>query len=516
MRSIIWLCVGILIGAAGLGAVWAGPGSEGSSSEGDVDVRLSATRLADGRVEVGLQQRGDDGAWAETQKPRYRFLAPDAEIGAPRYSEALVVDVVTRREQVAAAYADALYVAGRDGADLFASILSASTEDEPALPAFLCVEDQNDPGIEPLCDGLASNYDGEFVRVASADYGQLRARLDALFNETDAVGGALATSVPAAVQLRQAMRAAGVYVPSGYLLELIDPQLPAPAAWYCVISHGPPGDLFWALSAETSAAAAGALDIDIRSESHGAAADQADAIRRCVADGAAAIATTLAEPEVLQPAVAEAIAAGIPVVSYNSGAEAAADLGAALHISLDDREAGRLAGDAFNERGVSGHLLCIVHEPDNSGLIERCDGLAERFEGTVERWTPNAEAGVVGQLQARLSAGDVDAAMALSTSMGNALSLLLQATESELPAATFGWCLCFVEQVAEGGLLFAILDHPELQSYLATVAAFIVERLRIDPATYFNRASLLITPTIADAALMREMLNALTPTSGQP
>ncbi|MXV79711.1 MAG: substrate-binding domain-containing protein [Chloroflexi bacterium] len=511
MRSITWLGLGILIGALALGAVWAG-----RAGEGEADVRISVTRLNDGRVEVGLQQRGADGAWGETWNPRHRFLSADAEIGKPRFSEAIGVDAPTRREQVANEYATYLFSSGEGAADLFASILGRMAGDGDALPDILCVEDRNDAGIERLCDGLVSRYPGVVERVVGTDYQQLRAQLDTRLTESGNVGGALSSSIPAALQTQQALRAAGVEGPAAYWLELIDPHLAAADNFYCVISHGPPGDFFWGLSAESSVAAAGVLGIEVRSESHGTASEQAAAIGRCVDDGAAAIATTLAEPDVLRPAVAQAQAAGIPVISYNSGAEAAAEVGTALHISLDDREAGRMAGDAFNERGVSGNLLCIIHEPNNIGLLERCDGLEERFNGTVERWSPDGESSVLSQLQARLSSGDVDAAITLSTSMGAVLSRVLHISERELPAATFGWCLCFVEQVAEGGLLFAILDHPELQSYLATMAAYMVERLRIDPAAYFNSARLVITPTVADAELMRSMLRALTPGEPQP
>ncbi|MXV79893.1 MAG: substrate-binding domain-containing protein [Chloroflexi bacterium] len=511
MRSIIWLGLGILIGALALGAVWAGRAGEGES-----EVRISVERLSDGRVEVGLQQRGADGAWGETQKPQHRFLNPGAGLGAPRYSEAIGVNVPTRREQVANDYGAYLFTSGEGAADLFASILGRAAEAGSTLPALLCVEDQNDPGIERLCDGFVSRYPGVVERIVGTDYQQLRAQLETRLTDSGDVGGALASSIPAAVQTQQAMVAAGIDGPAGYWLELIDPHLAAADNLYCVISHGPPGDFFWGLSAESSVAAAGVLGIEVRSENHGTASEQAAAIGRCVDDGAAAIATTLAEPDALRPALAEATAAGVPVISYNSGAVAAAEVGTALHISLDDREAGRMAGDAFNERGVSGNLLCIMHEPNNSGLHERCDGLEERFDGRVERWTPDGESSLFSQLQAKLNSGEVDAALALSTSMGAALSRVLHISDLEMPAATFGWCLCFVQQVAEGGLLFAILDHPELQSYLATMAAYMVERLRIDPTVYFNSARLVITPTVADAELMRSMLRALTPGEPQP
>ncbi len=131
---------------------------------------------------------------------------------------------------------------------------------------MLCVEDLNDPGIGALCDGLESAYAGTVERLSTADYDDLRARLETRLIADEELGALFSTSVATA-------------------------------------------DVY----------------------------DQAVAVRRCVADGAAGIATTLAEPDVLKPAVREAIDAGIPVLSFNSGAEVASELGTVMHISLDDR-----------------------------------------------------------------------------------------------------------------------------------------------------------------------------------
>ena len=66
MRSLILLGLGILIGAAALGAVLA-------AHHGDVTVRATLVRHDDGRVEVGLQQQGADGAWHESGGSRGAF-----------------------------------------------------------------------------------------------------------------------------------------------------------------------------------------------------------------------------------------------------------------------------------------------------------------------------------------------------------------------------------------------------------------------------------------------------------
>ncbi|MXY86563.1 MAG: hypothetical protein F4Y95_08790 [Chloroflexi bacterium] len=58
-------------------------------------------------------------------------------------------------------------------------------------------------------------------------------------------------------------------------------------------------------------------------------------------------------------------------------------------------------------------------------------------------------------------------------------------------------------------MMFTILDHPELQAYMSTVAAVMAERWRLDPVTYFNGMSLLIRPQIADADYMQRVVDAM-------
>ncbi len=379
-------------------------------------MRITGERLEDGRVEVGLQQRQGDGQWGATEKPLLRFMPADAEIGRPLHSSPIVVDTDTRHEMVANNYAEYLVESGDGIVGFFTEYFEAVgiTED---LPLVLRVEDLNDPGIGELCDGLQSAYAGTVERLSSADYDDLRGQLEARVIENEDLGALLATSVAAADVLDHIFHATGIFLPSSYWIELIDPHLPDPDNLYCLISHGGEADLFWGLASESSVAAAGALHIDVRAESYAAAAEQAEAVRRCVADGAAGIATTLAEPEVLKPAVREAIDAGIPVLSFNSGAEVASEVGTVMHISLDDREA-------------------------------------------------------------RLAEGDVDAVLALSSDAGTAVRMVIFLTDADIPTATFGWSRLIDELVAEGRMMSTILDHPELQPYLAAVASVSLRRCR--------------------------------------
>ena len=506
MRRLIWLALGFITGAASLAAVWANVANTPDDPDGAVDVRIVVERHASGHVEVGLQQREVSGEWAETFRPEHRFLLAGAQAGRPLHSSVITVDTDSRSETVANAYADYLFASGQESALRFHERLGGAQD----LPRMLCVNDLNDPGFGSYCDGIESTYDGDVERWNISDYEDFRVELETKLLEDRDLGALFATSVPTANIVDEAREATRRFIPWSYWIELIDPHLPSPDNLHCVISHGSDADLFWGLAAESSVAAAGMLGINLRNEVYTDAAEQADAVRRCAADGAVAIATTLAEPEVMKPAVRQAIAQGVPVISFNSGAEVAADVGTALHISLDDRDAGRVAGAEFNRRGIEGKVLCVIHEPENQGLHDRCDGLAESFDGNVERWSMTDRETTVEELHARLDEGDVSAVLGLSSSIGVEVRSAIFGSRLDVKGATFGFSRTVAEYVSDGRLMFAIFDHPEIQSYLAAVGALLMERLRIDPTAYFNSAQMLIAPTIVNAEEMQALLESLT------
>ena len=80
---IVTTLFGMAIGALALGVV-----SSDSDGGGDLEVRVLAKRLDDGRVEVGVQQREGDG-WGERLLPEARFLAADADTDVWRSSSAV-------------------------------------------------------------------------------------------------------------------------------------------------------------------------------------------------------------------------------------------------------------------------------------------------------------------------------------------------------------------------------------------------------------------------------------------
>ena len=510
MRSVVLIGLGILIGAAALGAVWT------ADREGAAEVRISAERLADGRIEVGLQHRQRDGSWGDTYEPQHRFLESDVEVGAPRYSDAIPVYAETRTERAAGDYREYLLESGNEIARIYNTHLTDPENPEHDLGLLLCVIDTNDAGIDAICEGVEAEYRGTVERIALSDWAALRAELERRFaDESEAAAVALVTtSVPTTTLALDVADSVGRRPPLVYWIELLDQHLASDEPLFCQISHsgqtiGDEQDLFWGLSGEVSTAAAAQLGVTLKVSTHSDAPAQAAAIRECVASGATVIATTLVDPDALAPAIEEALAADIPVVSFNSGAEVADTVGTALHIALDDLEAGRIAGEEFNRREVEGMVLCVIHEPDNVGLHDRCDGFEEVYQGPVERWSAEDPTEVVNELGDRLGDAEISAILTLSVQSAWEARITRAIHEIDVDIAAFGFSVGLARSVIDGSMMFSILDHPEMQAYLSAVAAVIAERWRLDPVAYFNGMSLVISPQIADADYMQALIDSM-------
>ena len=512
MKTALVLLAGMLLGAAALGAVWATQATE------SVDVRVFAERQDDGRVEVGVQQRNNDGDWSDPIRPDARFLPADATVGEARFSEPVALELISRQDEAGAAYAAYLTESGRESGTL----INGWRRPDSEAGTLVCVVDHQDATLSALCDGIAETYDGDTVSVVADSFAELRGIVDESLAD-ESTTAIFSTSIATSQLVVESLRDVERRVIFLYWIEMLDQRPTDADALVCQVSHGGrvveedtsafEGDVFWGLSSEVTAAASGQLGVDVAFSTHPTPEAQSDAIRECIKRGASVIATTLAEPDALAAAIAEARAADIPVVSFNSGAEAAAEVGSALHLALDDFKAGALAGEEFMANGVDGTILCVIHEPNNVGLHDRCDGLEAVYPDQVERWVasdPNDIEVVIEELIARMAAGNLAAALGLSVSSGWEIAVAQYYAETELPMGLFGFSFGIAYGVAEGWFQFTIPDQPEIQSYLTASAAVMVDRWRLDPSIYFEGVSLLIAPQVIDQADMQELLNTLT------
>jgi len=88
---------------------------------------------------------------------------------------------------------------------------------------------------------------------------------------------------------------------------------------------------------------------------------------------------SLPDCDALKPMVEEASKAGIPVMSFNSGASCFKNAGSLVHVAEDGISAGMGAGERLAKLGAK-NVICLNHEVGNAILEDRCNGIKMAIE----------------------------------------------------------------------------------------------------------------------------------------
>ncbi len=244
------------------------------------------------------------------------------------------------------------------------------------------------------------------------------------------------------------------------------------AELYCVIHHGADTDPFWFAfnqAARGSALALGLTNVEVSGEPDVAA--HAAAITDCVERGALGIASTIPDLDGLQGALMAARGSAF-LITFNSGADVAGLVGSTVHYGLDDRTAGSLAGGEFNAAGVTGTVLCVIHEEVNIGLNDRCDGLEDSYGGSVERVNLTAgdlidlayhrQAGA--EIASAIMANEAAGVLVLNGALAQTATGTVAAIGSDAKVGVIGAAVAAPFLVDDGDLLFAIADGSQEQA----------------------------------------------------
>jgi simple sugar transport system substrate-binding protein len=244
---------------------------------------------------------------------------------------------------------------------------------------------------------------------------------------------------------------------------------------FIVVSHGQSSDPFWSVAANGANAAAADMGVTVEYQAPGTfdMAAMSQLIDTAVASQPDGLVVTIPDADALGGAIEDAIAAGIPVISMNSGSDVFADLGVLVHIGQTEFAAGLIAGQEMAKAGVT-NALCINQEVGNAALDLRCGGFEEGLGGTVavipvDLADPTgAQAAVGGAIQANpdvngiLTLGPTGAAPAL-------LALEDSGLLGTISMATFDLSPEVLEAIIDGDMLFAIDQAQYLQGYLPIV-----------------------------------------------
>lgn len=238
-----------------------------------------------------------------------------------------------------------------------------------------------------------------------------------------------------------------------------------------VISHGGPGDAFWNVVKNGAVDAGKQLGVQVDYNSDPDPSGQAKLINNAVAQHVGGLVVSMANPDALQTAVKAAVAAGIPVVTINSGSAKSASFGAIAHVGQEESIAGEGAGAKLKEQNRH-KVLCVIHEAGNIGLNQRCDGARKGFGGPVTNLQVDANnpTDVVSRIRGALQADkSLDSVLTLNAQIAANAVEAVKAVGSKAQVATFDLNTDVLSAIKAGTVSFAVDQQQYEQGYVPIV-----------------------------------------------
>ncbi len=246
---------------------------------------------------------------------------------------------------------------------------------------------------------------------------------------------------------------------------------------FAMVTHETPGDTFWDRIKAGANQAAKDTGSTLKYSADPDATKQAVLIQNAIDSHVDGIATTLVTPAALIPTVKRAVAAGIPVDSFNSGTDFFQKAGSLVHFSSDEFLAGQQAGQRAKAAGAK-KVLCVIQQSGSVALEDRCRGVKDTFPNTTNIQVNGADdSAVTSALQAKLTQ---DKTINWIVTLGAAQAIdaikAIPAAGSKAKVGTFDLNIQAAQAVQDGKLQFCIDQQPYLQGYLAITQLYLYKR----------------------------------------
>jgi simple sugar transport system substrate-binding protein len=249
---------------------------------------------------------------------------------------------------------------------------------------------------------------------------------------------------------------------------------------FYVITHGQASDPFWSVVKKGVDQAAHDMCVTAIYESPASSTFDVVAMAHLIDTAVAArpdgLVVSIPDPKGLSPSIKAAVAAGIPVISINSGSDVAKSLGVLVHIGQTEEQAGIGGGERMGAAGVK-HALCVNQEVGNAALELRCKGFKEGLAetgGTIQEIGVNLSNPT--QTQQTIEAAvqhdpTIDGIMTLGpTGASPAIKALQDLNKlGQIKLATFDLSSDVLNAIKNGQMLFAIDQQQYEQGYLPIV-----------------------------------------------
>jgi simple sugar transport system substrate-binding protein len=250
---------------------------------------------------------------------------------------------------------------------------------------------------------------------------------------------------------------------------------------FYVVTHGQSTDPFWSVVKKGVDQAAHDMCVTAHYEAPTGTTFDVVAMSHLIDDAVAThpdgLVVSIPDAAGLGASIKAAVAAGIPVISINSGSDVAKSLGVLVHIGQTEYAAGQGGGEKMGAAGVK-HALCVNQEVGNAALTLRCKGFAEGLS--------QADGGTVKVIGVNLSnptqtQQTVEAALQHDPTIDGILTLgptgatpTIKALQDlnklgQIKLATFDLSSDVLNAIKAGQMLFAIDQQQYLQGYLPIV-----------------------------------------------
>ncbi|WP_353979564.1 sugar ABC transporter substrate-binding protein [Salinicola endophyticus] len=243
---------------------------------------------------------------------------------------------------------------------------------------------------------------------------------------------------------------------------------------FVMVTHGVPSDPFWTVVKNGADAAARTLGdtLEYRAPSTFDMAKMQQLAEAAIASDPDGLILSFTDESALGKVVQNATDRGIPVITINSGGDAAAKYGALLHVGQSEYAAGKAAAERMRKMGVE-KGLCVNHEQGNQGLDQRCDGFIDGFDGNAEQLATSYDPteirnAIVAYLNQHR---DIKGVLTLGAITAGPLIQAMrdEGATGKLTLATFDLSPAILLALQQGALDFAIDQQQYLQGYLPVV-----------------------------------------------
>jgi simple sugar transport system substrate-binding protein len=285
-------------------------------------------------------------------------------------------------------------------------------------------------------------------------------------------------------------------------LAVVAASAPAHATKIVVITHGQASDTFWSVVKNGVDDAAELMGVEVQYQAPQTfdMVAMAQLIDAAVASKPDGLVVSIPDAEALGDSIRAAVAAGIPVISMDSGLDVSKQLGALLHLGIDEYPSGLAAGEKMKALGKKSGA-CVNMEVGNVALDQRCQGFADALDGKSQVIATSNDpteirAGVSGYLKQH---PEIDAVLtAGATAFDPTLAAIEEAgLGDQIGLGSFDLSPTMLQAIDEGRALFGIDAQQYLTGYYPVIFLAIYDKYGMVPVSNVLTGPLFVTKDTA-------------------